>query len=397
MGDNEKPAYRVCHMTTAHPFPDVRIFCKECITLAGAGYNVSLLVQREHGKQEIINGIEIVPLPKASGRIHRMLALPWRAFMAALRQKADLYHFHDPELLPVGVLLSLLTHGRVIYDAHESYSKQMLYKTYMPVPFRKFFSFATMAAERVASFFISGAVAATGDIKAELTFFKNCVSVRNYPVKKSFPNVKREEQAGADSNVFRVVYSGTMSAERGVGQAVRSLEYCRAGRQLRLVLCGRFDAGYENQIKALKGFESVDNIGFLAPDKVPVILDTCDAGIVCLLPEKNYLRSLPVKLFEYMAAGLPVIASNFPLWREIVEGNGCGICVDPLKPEEIAHAIDRLAGDPEEAKRMGQRGRKAVEELYNWEKEGEKLLSFYEEILVGSFPKVRKESEKSKK
>jgi glycosyltransferase involved in cell wall biosynthesis len=82
-------------------------------------------------------------------------------------------------------------------------------------------------------------------------------------------------------------------------------------------------------------------------------------------------------MFEYMAAGVPVIASHFPLWRQIVEGNACGICVDPLDPQAIAGAIDYLATHPEDAERMGRNGQRAVAAKYNWNIEEQKLLDFY--------------------
>jgi len=106
-------------------------------------------------------------------------------------------------------------------------------------------------------------------------------------------------------------------------------------------------------------------------------------GIVTFHPEPNHLFSSPVKMFEYMSAGIPVIVSNFPLWKEIVEGNNCGICVDPLNPEEIANAIKYIFENPAEAKKMGENGKTAVLEKYNWEKESEKLIEVYTRLTGG--------------
>ena len=117
-------------------------------------------------------------------------------------------------------------------------------------------------------------------------------------------------------------------------------------------------------------------------EKVSELLAQARVGVATLHPDPNYLGSLPTKLFEYMAAGLPVVASNFPLWKEIVEGNKCGLTVNPLDPEEIAHAIEYLINHPDEARRMGENGRQAVLEKYNWETEGKKLLALYEKLLA---------------
>jgi len=135
------------------------------------------------------------------------------------------------------------------------------------------------------------------------------------------------------------------------------------------------------KLNNLKGFEKVEFLGWMEHKKLTAMLGIYDAGIVCLHPLPNYVTALPIKLFEYMAAGLPVIASNFPILRKIVEGNNCGICVDPLNSAEIASAIQYLMEHKEKSKKMGENGRQAVLQKYNWEKESEKLTKFYKDIL----------------
>jgi glycosyltransferase involved in cell wall biosynthesis len=107
------------------------------------------------------------------------------------------------------------------------------------------------------------------------------------------------------------------------------------------------------------------------------------AGLVTLHPNGNYLNAQPVKLFEYMAAGIPVIASDFPLWRRIVEDAECGLLVDPLDPRAIAAAVDWLVDNPEAAQRMGESGRKAILKRYSWDVEKRRLFQFYDAILEG--------------
>jgi glycosyltransferase involved in cell wall biosynthesis len=102
---------------------------------------------------------------------------------------------------------------------------------------------------------------------------------------------------------------------------------------------------------------------------------------VILHPEKSFITSQPTKLFEYMAAGIPVIASDFPLWRSIIQEAGCGILVDPLDTQAIAAAIEYLVSNPREAEAMGQRGRRAAEKQFNWANEEQTLLSFYSSLL----------------
>jgi glycosyltransferase involved in cell wall biosynthesis len=151
---------------------------------------------------------------------------------------------------------------------------------------------------------------------------------------------------------------------------------------LRLDLIGRFEpASLEVKLQKMQGYQRVHSHGWLQPEEVYKHLARATIGLVCLRPEPRYSIALPVKLFEYMAAGLPVIASNFPLWKEIVEGNECGMTVNPLDPKEIAGAIEYLLEHPALRRKMGENGRQAVLEKYNWETEGKKLLELYEELL----------------
>src|SRR5262249_18418576 len=124
--------------------------------------------------------------------------------------------------------------------------------------------------------------------------------------------------------------------------------------------------------------------GMLDRTGVADLLGSVRAGLSVLHPEQNFLTALPVKMFEYMAAGIPVIASDFPLWREIIRAAGCGILVDPRDSSAIADAVNYLLTHDEEAEAMGRRGRHAVEEQFNWDREAEKLLAFYRSITHAS-------------
>ena len=120
------------------------------------------------------------------------------------------------------------------------------------------------------------------------------------------------------------------------------------------------------------------------------MLSQVKAGLVTLHPTPKYQTALPVKMFEYMIAEVPVIASNFPYWSDIVNDAGCGICVDPMKPEEIRGAVDYICRHPDIAREMGRNGREKVLEKYNWDREKEKLFALYREGGA-VFPAERKE------
>jgi glycosyltransferase involved in cell wall biosynthesis len=299
----------------------------------------------------------------------------------ALRQKADIYHLHDPELMLVGILLKLITGKKVIYDVHEDYSKQMLFKLYLPKIIRKEIAFLVGMIESYSSKLLDAIITATDDILKNFSRHKRVLSVKNFPIVSNFPI--EEENEEREKGVFSLIYIGGLEKIRGITQIIEALAVFNSDDPLRLVLCGDFyPANFEAKVRSLEGFKKVEYLGWVAPRDIPNLLKNHDVGIVCLHPTTNYVTSLPLKLFEYMAAGLPVIASNFPLWKTIVEGNGCGICVDPLNPEEIAQAIKYLMEHPGLREEMGEKGRRAVAEKYNWEKEGKKLLDLYAQLLA---------------
>lgn len=368
---------KVCIITTVHPVFDVRIFHKECKTLVKAGYEVFLIAQ--HDREEIIDEVHIVPLPKVKSRLKRMLLLPIKALSTALKIKADVYHFHDPELIPIGVLLKLLKRKKVIYDVHEDYSKQILSKYYISKIIRKGIANIIKAVEHISSVFFDGIITATDDILRNFTYHKRAISVKNFAIIANFSNIRKVDE---NKDVFSLIYVGGLTEARGIIQMIQALEFINSNKQIKLILCGKFEPhDLEVKVRSLKEFEKVEYLGWVESREVPALLSKANVGMVCFSPEPNHINAMPNKLFEYAIAGLPVIASNFPLWRDIVEGNKCGICVDPLKPEEIAQAIEYLIEHPDDAKKMGENGRKAVLGKYNWEKESKKFLKFYEEMI----------------
>ncbi len=369
---------KVVHITSVHSSSDVRIFHKEAKTLAHAGFSVTLIAQ--HDINETIDEINILALPKAKGRIHRMLKLPSKAFILAFKQKADIYHFHDPELLPLGMLLKLIKGKKVIYDVHEDYSKQMLSKLYLRKSLGKRVGLLVKIIEYFSSKTFDAIITATDDILKNFSHHKRALSVRNFPIVSNFST--EGEKKNNEKELFSLIYIGGLERIRGLTQMIKALEHLDSDAQLKLTLYGVFyPLDYEHKLRSLKGFTKVEYLGWAKADKIPNLLKKHDVGIVCFLPEPNHLNAMPNKIFEYMAAGLPIIASNFLLWKEIVEGNRCGICVDPLDPEKIAEAIKYLMEHPGLREEMGEKGRRAVAEKYNWEKEGKKLLDLYAQLL----------------
>lgn len=367
---------RVVHLTTVHPPFDTRIFHKQAKTLAAAGYEVTLIAQ--HDRDESVEGIRILALPTPRNRLARILRLTWKTFRLALQQHADVYHFHDPELLGMGLLLSIFTRGKVIYDVHEDVPRQILGKQWVPRLLRRPISTLFNVIEKVVSAGCDVVIPATESI-ARGFGNRQLTVIHNYPDLNMFldRNTGREGDA-AD----RLIYIGGISRKRGVVEMIAALNYLCESASVRLDLIGRFSSsGLVAETRLLPGFSLVDYRGSLPWHDAWEHAYGAIAGLVLFHPGPNHTEALPTKLFEYMAAGLPVIASDFPLWRGIVEGNACGLTVDPLNPEAIAEAVKYVLKHPDEAGKMGQNGRRAVEETYNWETESKKLLDLYERIL----------------
>lgn len=370
---------KVCILTIVHPAFDTRILHKEAKTLAKAWYDITLIAQ--HNKNETVDGIKIIALPKPKNRIFRILFLTKKAYEIALNEKADIYHFHDPEFLLWAVKLKKKTGAKVVYDVHEDVPQQILSKGWIPKILRKpialFFNFYEKRKAKQLDFII----AAWPKIKENFQErgITNIEVITNYPILEYFPTAKQKIKK--EENKKNVIYVGGLTRIRGIVQIVESLKFIK-DKTIKLILIGRFsDKGLREELKKIPEWKRVEFKGWLQQKEAYQTMINADIGLICFLPVPNHMNAIPNKLFEYMAAGIPVIASNFPLWRDIIGGNKCGLTVDPTKPKAIAKAAEWLIEHPEEAQKMGENGRKAVLEKYNWEAESKKLLKIYGELF----------------
>jgi glycosyltransferase involved in cell wall biosynthesis len=356
-----------------HSAFDIRIFEKECRSLAQAGYQVTLVAP--HLRDEEAGGVHVHAIPEARGRLSRMTRTVWRVYREAVRRPAEVYHFHDPELIPAGLLLKAKG-KRVIYDIHEDVPRQILQKFYLPRWSRRPISWLAERTENTACRCFSGLVAATPAIAERFKpLNSSTLVIHNFPrVRELLPSVVGPWNQRASS----VAYIGSIFPNRGVREVIAAMDLLPETLNPTLKLAGWFSpTNFQDELARLPGWRKVEFLGLLDRAGVANTLGCVRAGLVSLLPAPNHLRSIPIKLFEYMSAGVPVIASDFPLWRDIVGGAGCGLLVDPLNPQAIADAIAYVLNHPEEAETMGRRGREAVENHYNWEIEERKLLRFY--------------------
>ncbi len=362
---------KICQYTSAHKSNDVRIFLKECSSLASAGHDVTLVAA--NCKTETINGVKVIGVEvSVGGRFSRMSKAAKAVFQEVLTIEADVYHFHDPELLRFA--LALKRKGKkVIYDVHEDVPRQILGKYWINKYLRKSIASAFEIFENYVARRMDFIVAATPHIRERfLKSNKNCIDICNYPIiGEQFVstdwNAKKEE----------LCYVGGITKVRGVVELVKAMD----GIPAKLNMAGEYSPlELKQELMQLPGWQNVNDFGFVGREKIYEILSSSKVGIVTLHPQDNYLDSLPIKMFEYMSAGIPVVASDFPLWKEIVELNHCGICVDPQNPKEIANAVKNILSQNKDAEQMGINGKKAVMEKYNWKIEEKKLLELYNSL-----------------
>lgn len=359
-----------------HPAGDSRIFHKECRELAQAGYEVYLVAHGERGGRQ--GGVEVMTAPVEKSRVKRMLTSAWHDYRRALEVDADLYHLHDPELVPYALLLRL--HGKkVVYDAHEDLPLQILSKQWIPARLRRPLSrVAALILWGASRFVFSAVIAAEPAVEKKFPQAKT-VLIQNFP---RLDELAADGAAPYEGRPDWIVNIGGISRIRCIREMIQAIELLPPG-SVRLILGGRFESdALFDEVSRYPGWSQVDFRGWLDRPGVRQALGEARAGLVLLYPEPTYLEAQPIKLFEYMSAGLPVVASDFPLHQEIVTGSRCGLCVDPQSPKQIAGAIEWLLSHPGEARQMGERGRRAVERKYNWNEEGAKLLRLYERLLA---------------
>lgn len=360
---------KICHITSLHNRYSTRIFYKQCNSLSNNGYDVTLLVN-DAMDDEIKNKIKIIST-KFSPKNRKQLFIDSKKIILkkALEINADIYQLHDPDLLLIGKKLKKRG-KKVIFDSHEDVPELILDKEWIPKILRRIISNLYRVYEKVILHTFDGVISVTPNIVDRLKRInENTIMITNYPIVDTYKNINRNPKRN-------ICFAGGLSRQWCHEEIISAIEKIE---DMKYILAGKCSKEYLDKLKSLPGWEKVEYKGFLSHEEVLDIYSMSLVGIS--LNFANQIKNEGTlgnnKLFEYMAAGLPVICTNYRIWKEIVEGNNCGICINPKDILAIKKAIQYILDNPKDAEKMGENGKKASINKYNWQTQEIKLLRFY--------------------
>lgn len=381
---------KAVHIGYDHRSDDIRIVRKECTSLAKNGIETVFITTQKDGCEDLSGeNLKIIEIPGDGinyGKIRhfaRYLLSGRKKYKAVLRklvdtaakEKPDVIHVHELKLLSTGLQIKGRTGAKIIYDIHEDYPRQReneaIGRSAAYAFCNKILSLIVEINENRKAGKCDYLVCATDHISERFKRINpNTITITNYPVFESdcLPDYNEKSKD--------FCYIGTFNRARGIPQIVQAFQNVDAG----LYLGGKIPEDLKGELQQIKGWDKVNVLGYISREKADSIMRNCLAGLLNFLPTGNNYYSVPNKLFEYLSNGIPVIASDFPTFREIIEKNKCGICVDPQNPESIRKAVQYILDHPEEGKLMGLRGFRAVKDKYNWAVEETKLIDIYERI-----------------
>nr|WP_296378220.1 glycosyltransferase [Winogradskyella sp.] len=350
----------------------MRIFIKECKSIAKADYDVTLIVADGLGDEKISN-VNIIDVGEVKGRFSRALLSSNKVYKRAKSICADIYHFHDPELMFYGLMLKSKTR-KVVYDIHEDLAKQLEIKPWL----NKFLKPITIKLFKVIEGFVAkkmdGLIVPQPYMKLKyLKYNDNTVLVENFVILD-----EKKTDIEVDYSTTTAFHAGALTEERGLLNMLKV--YSNIKKPNRLILAGNINSKTLNELKNFNEYENIEYLGLIPFDDVSKYYQISSIGLILYNNVGQYYLSYAIKLFEYMRNGIPVIMPDFGEWIEFNKKNNCGINVDPTNHNEVVKAIEYLNNNPEEKKKLGANGRKSVKNKYNWNLAENRLLNLYQNL-----------------
>ena len=368
---------KICHVTSAHPSEDGRIFRRACVSSAKSGYDTYLV---EPGNTYDKYGVHIVGIgtPEKPGRLYRMTAFARKAYEKAKEVDADLYQLHDPELLPYAKKLKSMGKA-VVFDSHENYVEQFRNKPYLPKPVARLFSkWYSLYSKKIFGMLDGITYPGNDEYKKILDCMnKRVVSIDNVPW---LDELYEQYDAAVIREPNTACYVGGLSEARGITQIIKA---CSAAK-CKLYLAGEFSSEqYKKSLESMEEYSCVEYLGIIGKDEIVNLLQRTSLGLCTLLNVGQYykIQNLATKVYEYMSMAMPVVLNDSPYNRKINDELHIGYCVDPMDVDETAKAIRTILDDSALCLRFGNNGREAIKNRYCWDQEQKKLISMYREIL----------------
>lgn len=369
---------KVVHLTSAHRRYDQRILWRECVSLCEHGYDVTLIVNDDQGNETLKNGVKILSTGFVShGRRQRMTEGVKCVYELGMAQDADIYHLHDAELLTIA--LKLKKHGKkVIFDSHEVYGEVIKGRGWIPAWIRGGLSFAYNTYETYVCRRIDGVIH-IGKYDGKDWFAgrsKRFVHVGNFPQLSEYENLRVPFYQTREN----ICFSGGLSEEYNLSTILRAADKAGTG----FVLAGRFSSeSFQREFFEHDIHHIAQYAGFLNRKEIFELYGKCAIGM-CIYPDTGgqltKLENFNTKVYEYMAMEMPVILSDWPYKREMVEKYKFGLTANPSDAEEIASKIRWLLDHPKEAENMGKNGKRLLEEQFTWDVAERELLRIYQDV-----------------
>lgn len=368
---------RICHISTVHLALDTRIFYRYCLSLK-EDYNVSLIAC--HPKYETIEDVDIIPYRRYKNRVFRTLFSWLLVLPRALRTRAKIYHLHDPELLPLALILHVLG-KKVIYDIHENIAEDIFDKEW--IKFKNLWYGLYTAIEKPILHKATIILAEDSYLKRYATRVSDPQVIHNYCDIQFFEKYRR---AHHERNPYHLFYSGILLMNRGIIEIATAIYLAKQeGIEFQFHCVAELYSQIEKALEELEFFEDIKNqlhfYGRLKLQDAYEVSKKCGIGLCIIHPMNNSIESYPTKLFEYMAVGLPSLASHFSLYKEVLEDNQCGLTVNPLDPKAICAKLMEMATDNSSLEKWSKNGVVAVKKLYNWNSEKVKIKQIYKRLV----------------
>ena len=386
-GKRDEPT--VCVFTSAHDATDSRVVSREAVSIAEAGYDVTYYTPAGESDPD---GVDVVNYADTDGdfsvpSIGTRLRWAFEIGRILIGTDYDVYHFHDVELLPVGVALTVATDGAVIYDVHENVADVLEHKDIFPEPIRPALASLASAGELVLSRFVDEIVVASPDIADRFKGYDPTI-VTNYPQRRWAEETDIDEKTDRmEPDEAQFVYCGLLSEDRGIITLIDAVGRIPDAYDASLVLGGKYASTEEEERikRRAAASDRLETVGWLPTlEDVIDLFRRSDVGMMCFHPDPNKTNAMhrSNKLFQYMAAGLPIVVSDIGGWPDLISEVGCGLATDPEDPDAVAEAMIELLEDPERRAEFAENGHRAALEQFNWDVQRERLVGLYDRLTT---------------